>query len=113
MVNYSYYSTVYCGDKVNDSRQFTRLSRKASKLIEKHTFGRSRVEVRENVVEDIKMTICELVDTLADLEQIGNVSSESNAEWSISYNDKSESQVVDSIIYNNLINTGLLYKGVY
>lgn len=113
MVDYDFYKGVYNGIKVNNQSQFDRLARKASNLVNRHTFNRAKSVEDEEIKEIVKFTICELVDNYIDIEDMGNVTSESVGEHSVSYRDAKEINLSNyEIIYNNLVHTGLMYRGV-
>lgn len=114
MVDYSFYKGVYNGIRVDNQSQFNRLARKASNLVNRYTFNRAKSVEDEETKELIKFTICELVDNYADIESVGNVTSESVGEHSVSYRYRDAKEINSSnyeIIYNNLIYTGLMYRG--
>jgi len=112
MVDYNFYKEVYNGIRVDNQSQFNRLARKASNLVNLHTFNRAKSVEDEETKELIKFTICELVDNCADIESVGNVTSESVGEHSVSYRNVKEINSSNyEIIYNNLIYTGLMYRG--
>lgn len=113
MVNYDYYSNVYYGNIVDNHKDFNRLARRASNLVDKHTFNRALIETDKDLIEDIKLTICEVIDTLFQYDEIKNVSQKTNDKWSISYNnDRDLNKSVREIVRNNLLHSGLLYRGV-
>lgn len=112
MANYSYYSTIYYGSIIEDEKQFNRLYRRALSIIDRYTFGRSSRILNVELLDKINITACELADLLSISDGSSNLSSESNAEWSVSYNNDSFDSDVKTVIYNNLSTTGLLYRGV-
>lgn len=114
MLNYSYYSTVYFGEKVKDEKKFNRLYIKAEAIVDKYTFGRSNFVSTEYLIRKVNMTICQLVDTLANQEDLGNLTSETNAEWGVSYSNDttSKNNEIKRVVYDNLLSTNLLYRGV-
>ena len=115
-VDYNYYSNVYKG-KVREE-DFTSLEIKASGILNYYTFNRI-----EEVTENIKLAICELIDYIAEEERIRNekeIQSESVGTHSVTYaiakNRNKNSSVVKKeqkdIIYKYLAHTNLLYRGV-
>lgn len=109
-VDYEYYSINY-GGKVS-STDFTTLEIKASGILNYYTFNRI-----EEVTEDIKLTICELVDYLKELENKGGkeIASESVSTHSVTYAAKdntSTKKKQKEIINKYLAHTNLLYRGV-
>ena len=103
MIDYDFYKNVYFGENVDDDLQFKRLARKAEVIANKYTFGRisklksgkltnkSIKDVEsDETIESIKFTICELIDYLHSP-------------------NKNDSEY--DIVYSNLINTGLMYRG--
>lgn len=112
--DYAYYTDTYKG-AVIDTASFDLYARRATQIINQHTFGR----VQEgNIPEEVKMCCCELAEALfkADKEDTKGIASEKVGEYSVSYvspeaKEKLLGYFVRSIIYNWLSMTGLLYRG--
>ena len=108
-VDYNYYSNVYQGEVPND--KFNQLEIKASGILNYYTFSRI-----ENIDENVKLAICELVDNLYEIEQADTkgVQSEKVGSYSVTYSSihkKELKQEQKGIILKYLGHTGLLYRG--
>ena len=89
MVDYKYYRDVYFGEQVEDGNKFNRLEAKAERIVAQYTFGRSENLKDEEMIELVKVTICELIDNL----------------------DSPSGEPAYLIARRNLIKTGLMYSG--
>jgi len=89
VVDYKYYRDVYFGEQVEDGNKFNRLEAKAERIVSYHTFGRSEKLKDEEMLELVKITICELIDNL----------------------DSPSGEPDNLIVRRNLLNTGLMYAG--
>lgn len=112
--DYAYYTDTYKG-AVLDAASFPLYARKATQLIKLHTFNRIK---EDNIPDEAKMCCCELAEEMYkhDKGDAGNIASEKVGEYSVSYVDKEKAETqhrgkCKEIIYNWLINTGLLYRG--
>ena len=112
--DYVYYTDTYKG-AVLDAASFPLYAQKATQNIILHTFGRIP---ENNVPEAAKKCCCELAEEIYkyEKENAGNIASEKVGEYSVSYVDKEKAETqhrgkCKEIIYNWLINTGLLYRG--
>lgn len=121
-MDYGYYSKTYGGSKVRGD-EFTLASLDAKMEVNYWTLGRSNkvlsgeLTVDDDVVDLVKLTICQLIDKKAELSEHGggHIKSESVGEYSVTFNDSSDAEVSDatySIIRRNLSHTGLMYRGV-
>lgn len=119
MVDYSYYTGIYYGDKVENEVEFTKLARKAESQLNTLTFGRyNKIDElprgdKEKLKELVKLTICEVVDLYYSLEDSDGILSKSLADSSVTYdtstrNKASVDLLVKSVIFDNLSNTGLM-----
>lgn len=119
MVDYSYYTGIYYGDKVENEVEFTKLARKAESQLNTLTFGRyNKIDElprgdKEKLKELVKLTICEVVDLYYSLEDSDGILSKSLADSSVIYdtstrNKASVDLLVKSVIFDNLSNTGLM-----
>lgn len=115
--DYEYYTGTYKG-AVIDTASFDMCARKATQIINQHTFGR----VQEgNIPEEVKMCCCELAEYLYKQDSKDHdedVQSEKKGEWSNTYVSGMEAEEIRQIkireiIYNWLAMTGLLYRGCY
>lgn len=112
--DYAYYTDTYKG-AVLDAASFDTYARKATQKIFLHTFGRIS---DDNIPNEAKMCCCELAEEMYkhDKGDVSNIASEKVGEYSVSYVDKEKAETqhrgkCKEIIYNWLINTGLLYRG--
>lgn len=112
--DYAYYTDTYKG-AVLDAASFPLYARKATQMIKLHTFNRIK---EDNIPDEAKMCCCELAEEMYkhEKEYAGNIASEKVGEYSVSYVDKEKAETqhrgkCKEIIYNWLINTGLLYRG--
>lgn len=120
IVDYEFYKDIYHGKSVGDYSDFEILSRKALSLVRLHTFNRVDSVNDEEMLKTIKFTICELISVYShESSRSKAIKSESTGEHSVNYFSSSESgnntdysSVLYEILYRNLINTGLLYRGV-
>lgn len=112
-VDFGYYSGSYEGQVGADN--FNRLEREARKVLDYYTFNRI-----EDVDENIKDTICELIDNIEQLEKLESegkgIESEKVGSYSVSYANpdikrKELKQGQKQIIFRYLGHTGLLYRG--
>lgn len=108
-IDYEYYSNVY-GGKVKEE-DFSRLEIKAAGILNYYTFNRI-----EEVTENIKMAMCELIDNINEYDQKEGkeISSETVGSYSVSYSDKfkvSNKRKQKSIIIKWLPSS-LVYRGV-
>ena len=110
MINYSFYSEVYFGDKVSDDKQFNRLAGKAERLVAQKINVHVEDIIDENIIDMIKFTVCELIDYFKSSEVSDGVSSKSLGDYSVSFKDYSYGSTELDIINNNLSSTGLLMK---
>lgn len=108
-VDYNYYSNVYQGKVPED--KFNQLEIKASGILNYYTFNRIK-EVDEN----IKLTICELIDNLYDIEKADTkgVESEKVGTYSVTYSKeaiKDLKREQKGIILKYLGHSNLTYRG--
>lgn len=109
-----YINNYLIGKQAVITTAFDFYARKASKLLDKYTFGRINA-----VTEEISMCCCEIAELLfvADNVQSFGKSSESVGGWSVSYSTEAEknkalNEKCYEIAKNWLSNTNLLYRGV-
>lgn len=120
--NESFYAEQYLsGRKPVISAGFLYYARKASQMIDQHTFNRLADVSEEEIPEAAKMCCCELTESLYRYEQQNNVSggkaSEKIGTYSVAF--ESAKETADSatkeqreIIMRWLGNTGFCYRGV-
>lgn len=115
MIDYNYYSTVYKG-KLSE-QEFTEFSRRATKLVEYYTFGRIKTINDIHLMSEVKLTICEIIDSYNDDDGVirkPGVKSYTEGKQSVTFSDKDELLSYQKrIIRENLTNTGLLNRGWY
>lgn len=127
LVDYEYYTKNY-GDSSIPESSFKKHSIKASSRINRYTSNRITLE---NIDNNIKNATCEIVNLLFEQERAtiklnddkSSIASETVGPHSISYVNKSNLQAQRilsnreleqecyRICYNNLANTGLMYRG--
>lgn len=108
-IDFDYYSNIYKG-KVKEE-DFTTLEIKASGILNYYTFNRI-----EEVTENIKLAVCELIDNIKEFEDTEgkDITSETVGTYSVSYSDKFNISNVkkQKNIISKWIPTNLLYRGV-
>lgn len=108
-VDYSFYEMEY-GGKV-PQEDFINLELKASGIINYYTFNRI-----EEVTENIKFAVCELIDNINEYEDAEgkDIASESVGTYSVSYSDRFNISNVkkQKNIISKWIPSNLLYRGV-
>ena len=95
--------------------QFDRIRFRAEKEIDKHTQARLKDVAYEDITEDVKRCMFELVDYINNNLSGGDiraVQSESNDGVSITFETKTADNAMYNIIYTYLSETGLMYRGV-
>lgn len=98
----------------NDFETFSRLSRIAEKYIDMYTLSRLKDVPYDEIPQEVKHCMFELIRYISENYADGSVrekKSESNDGYSVSYEGKTAQQVISEIIYTNLFNTDLLYRG--
>lgn len=114
-VDFDYYSNIYKG-KVKEE-DFPTLEIKASGILNYYTFNR----IKEDAINDkIKLTVCELIDNIEQLEKVEGedkgITQEKVGTYSVSYANpdikrKELKQEQKQTIFKYLGHTGLLYRG--
>lgn len=112
----------YKGNEV-DEGNFNRLKNIAETQISKYTFNRADYVEDERILNLIERTIYSLIDEQSRYEQsysADGIKSKSIGKKSVTYSDKSDvggegelRSIQYNIIYDNLIHTGLMYRGFY
>lgn len=110
-IDENYYKEKYLLGKkaVIDTASFLFYANKASKEIDKYTFGCA------TEIESVKMCCCELAETLYEHDnskQKQGVVSEKVDEYSVNYTQVDIKSKINEIIRTWLSDTGLLYCGV-
>lgn len=107
-VDYNFYKNTYKG-KVS-SIDFPRLEIQANSIVDLYTFNRIKEPDQK-----VKFAVCELVDYLKTIEDIGGkeIAQESVGGHSVTYKVvKTAEQKQYEIVKKYLAHTGLLYRGV-
>ena len=105
------------GDGVNSSNDFetfSRLSRIAEKYINMYTMSRLKDVPYDEIPQEVKYCVFELIRYISENYVSGSVrekTAESNDGYSVSYESKTAQQAISDIIYTNLCDTDLLYRG--
>lgn len=110
---YDFYKDVYGGDKI-PSKYFSRISIKASYIINKYTFNRV---TKDNITDDIQIATCALSDKIYKIEQDGGIKiSETIGKQSVTYvrgnSNTTEEDIYYKTVYDYLVHTGLMYRGL-
>lgn len=104
---YDYYAETYGGTLVPISA-FTRLERRARAVVDQATFCRIRAPD-----EAVKQAVCALCDLYYDEETRGQISSENNDGYSVTYaKGRSLQSRTCELLTAYLAPTGLLYGGM-
>lgn len=112
--DYNYYIEKYHGSLI-PQEQFEYLSARASEYIDLLTFGRLESGVPDEYYDKVKKCCCALAESEFMSDQNGNISSEKNGNYSVTFSVKSDDErnaEKNRIIARYLGNTGLLYRGV-
>lgn len=121
MIDYNYYKTIHLGDKVDNESTFNKLLAKSKRTLNLYTMDRVKRVTDEEILELIRVTLCELVDIQSDidrLESMGDVKSMSQGKRSVSYFTPGELGIDNvkskqyGVIRENLLLTGLLTRSV-
>ena len=102
-VSYEFYINTYYGSKLKDNNEFKRIKDIAESVVSKYTYGRYKLVTDEDLLLEVKKTICEIMDNIGNYEEINLISSESEGGRSISYNNN----IKHNEIYNDVINRRL------
>ena len=108
-VDYSYYKNEY-GGKLNED-VYRPLCISACSLVYMYTFNRIS---SDNVIDEVKNAVCELVDFISKHTDEKIISSEKIGQGSVTYDTKYEKSLDNSaydIVRKHLIHTGLMYRG--
>lgn len=84
--DYAFYQNEYGGKKVSET-EFKPLSLKASALVDQITFHRAEE------TNEVKMAVCAAVDSLSIPGDDGNIASENNDGYSVTYKAKTEQEI--------------------
>ena len=111
--DYAFYINTYAGSLT--SEEFSRLAVRAAAYVDRMTFGKAKNATGDDL-KAVKMAECAIVDELANQEQGGIVTSETNDGISRSYATgavvRSATQRIYAAAEVFLCNTGLCFAGV-
>ena len=115
-VDYNFYVESFGGSQVQESTWLS-LELKAEKRLEHFSFGRTACDWSEKDWEqNAKYAICEMTEAMQKREARGNISSENNDGYSVSYQTEQTEEAFESRLYQiastYLMSGGLLYMGV-
>lgn len=82
LADFDYYVSEYGGTML-DSDSFNQLSLRASALVNAYTFGRAT----ESSLEAVKAAVCAVAEVIHRHEQYGNIKSENNDGYSVTYGE--------------------------
>ena len=128
LVDYEYYTKIYGGSSIPES-SFRKHSIRASSKVNYYTS--KRID-KSNINDNIRNTVCEIIELLFKQEELKETTLNNNQEkasetvgpHSVSYVNKSsikDKHIMSSdeldkecykICYTNLVNTGLMYRGI-
>ncbi len=97
-----------------DQNTFERYEYRAERLIDTYTQSRLKDIPYDEIGEEVKRCMYELIDCISDNLSGGDmrgIQSESNDGYSVSYESKTADRAVYDIIYTYLSGTGLMYRG--
>ncbi len=110
-IDNTYYTDVYHGFKVS-SLKFPYYSERATEKVNEYI---EKIEVAEDVTDDVKKCTCAVMDNLYDLDNNRELTSESIGSYKVSFKDSTPGQSNDQLIYSIIVKylgkTGLLYRG--
>lgn len=113
-IDYTYYTDIYKGFAV-PSEKFDFYIERALDYLDEATPNATDDDREDtDVIDTYKKCACEVCDTLYIADDVGNISSEKNGSYSVSYKNskKSTENSAYSIITRRLGRTGLMYGGV-
>lgn len=118
-VDFEYYSSAdgYMGDEIQDEKTFKRIVKRVTPILDEITFN--RVKKLEVIPDSVKNALCAMCETYAGLMVRGDerkVTSEDNDGFKQTFKEYDEVNIRAQTVGAGkayLVNTGLLYKGVY
>lgn len=118
-VDFEYYSSEdgYMGDEIQDEKTFKRIVKRVTPILDEITFN--RVKKLEVIPDSVKNAMCAMCETYAGLMVRGDerkVTSEDNDGFKQTFKEYDEVNIRAQTVGAGkayLVNTGLLYKGVY
>lgn len=114
-VDYSFYVENFGGSQVPE-RAWLSLELKAEKRLEHFSFGRTACDWQaKDWEQNAKCAICEMAEAMQKREVRGNIVSENNDGYSVSYQTEQTEEEFESRLYQiastYLMPSGLLYMG--
>lgn len=115
-VDYDFYVERFEGSQVPE-RAWLSLELKAEKRLEHFTFGRTAGDwSKQDWKQNAKYAICEMAEAMQKRKVRGNIVSENNDGYSVSYQTEQTEEEFESRLYQiastYLMSSGLLYMGV-
>lgn len=118
-VDFDYYSSAdgYMGDEIQDEKTFKRIVKRVTPILDEITFN--RVKKLEVIPDCVKDALCAMCETYAGLMVHGEerkVTAEDNDGFKQTFKEYDEVAIRAQTVGAGkvyLVNTGLLYKGVY
>ncbi len=118
-VDFNYYSSAdgYMGDEIQDEQTFKRIVKRVTPILDEITFN--RVKKLEVIPDCVKDALCAMCETYAGLMVYGEerkVTAEDNDGFKQTFKEYDEVAIRAQTVGAGkvyLVNTGLLYKGVY
>lgn len=91
--DFNFYNQTFLGDIIKDERNFNKLSKEASMVINQYTYSKARdlTELSEDVATSIKECCCSLTELLYSYSKTSKKKSESCEGWSVTYSDSNTS----------------------
>ena len=116
--DFAYYTSTFLGTAIAEA-DFPRLALHASAVIDQITFNRATAETDTDVIDKIKMAMCEVAEELQRedaADGADGITSESVGSYSVSFSAASSKQLTNQQRQSNaarlwLANTSLLYRG--
>lgn len=104
LADYEYYITGY-GGTILERSEFNALAARASAQVIAYTFGRAA----ESELDEVKDAVCAVCDILHKEESGGNIKSENNDGYSVTYGEKEKTldEEIRSAVLTCLQHTGL------
>lgn len=118
-VDFDYYSSAdgYMGDEIQDEQTFKRMVKRVTPILDEITFNRvKKLEVIPDCVKDALCAMCETYAGLMVHGEESKITAEDNDGFKQTFKEYDEVAIRAQTVGAGkvyLVNTGLLYKGVY
>lgn len=115
LVNYEYYNDVYKGKEISQDT-FMKKMFSVENFLRRRTQGLIDCIRNEKDLEILKYTLCQLLELDMSFEVVGNISSESLGDSSVTFNSNYEDERGyrrEQIVRENLYSLGILRNGFY